>query len=331
MQQEQLEAHLTGEGGTAMAGMDQEKFHEYVNLAVGTLHAQQLGATAAEKAEDDRIKHAKALNAVLLTADLLEGKLVTDRIPALLRTRVLDDTTARTLVETQIKLTAAPDMAKYQKGQAATLEAALNEQKYDNKPLDPHLSENITDDFLQGRILKEEFTHLMGVQREVDAYKHQQGKEQGNEDVTHAHANLVQRLRTTGPADKFDALSEQTIAEAGQFFYRRMNQQPTADPWKVMKEAEDIFRPAIEKRLGLNKGDKAVLDDARMQGLVHTKVISPAAHRAYRDKTQEQEGWNIVQDALKNLPPPPQPGFFERLFKQKQAEARKPAGVMGGE
>jgi len=325
----QLQADVL-KSGTTPAGMDPEHLPQYVSIAVSTMHASQAQETADLKRQGAQVKLAQDANARNLTADILEGKPIGNQIPALLRARGLDDAVGRTLAELQTKLLAAPDMTQYQKGLAGQMEASLSALKYDNQALQDGLEQGLQSEFLQGHILKEEFTHLMGVFRGVEEYKHQQGKELGNQDVTHAHANLVQRLRTTGPADKFDALSEQTLAEAGQFFYRRMNQQPTADPWKVMKEAEDIFRPAIEKRLGLSKTDKAQLDDAKMQGLTHTKAMSPAGLKAYRDKAQEQAGWNIVQEALKALPPPPPPGFFERLREMvAPSKERKAPGVMG--
>jgi hypothetical protein len=111
-----------------------------------------------------------------------------------------------------------------------------------------------------------------------------------------------------------------------------MAMHPDGDPWKVAEDVSRQFKPIIEKRLGLSKTDKAVLEDAKMQGLVESKGISPAAHKAYRDKSQEDRGWEAVQKALKELPPPPQPGVLDRLLGiVSPSKARKPAGVMSGE
>ncbi len=170
--------------------------------------------------------------------------------------------------------------------------------------------------------------------RGVQDYRNQGGKESHNQDVSHAARNLKDRLKTTGPMDAYDMVSERNIAHAEQFFYRRMAQDPNADPWRVMEEGEKIFGTVSEKRDQIKGTDKARLEDARMHGLAESKAISPAAHKAYRDKQQEQAGWNIVQEALKNLPPPPPPGFFERLrglLPKGNAEkkTRKEPGVMG--
>ena len=327
-----LNRPLDGEG--VPAGMDAQKKANYINAAVNTLHQQQAGALQAEKESEKAIKFAQDESARTLRADMLEGKQIMGRLPDLLRSRQLDDAQVGPLLELQSKLAQVPDMSTYQRGLAVQIEASLSAAKHDNIPLAPHVEQNLVSSFVQGHILKDEFQHNMGILRDVQTHKQSQGNERKNQDISHAHTNLVQRLRTTGPADKFDALSEQTIAEAGQFYYRRMNQDPNADPWKTMQEAETIFRPAIEKRLGLSKTDKAVLDDAKMQGLVHTRAISPAAHSAYRGKAQEQAGWNIVQEALKNLPPPPPPGFIERLRgilpnAKSGSKPRKEPGVMG--
>lgn len=334
-----MQVVASGKLGFDDFNMDQAKSQHYNALAVSVLHGRQAEADKAVRAQEAVVKATQETNARMLTADILEGKPTGAAIPTLLRTRELSDNDGRTLTEFQRTLANAPNLANYQKGYAAKIEAKLEQQKYDNKPLDPRMAMGLVDDFNAGRIVKDEFTHLMGVVRGVDDYKHQTGKESANQNVSHAHSNMVGDLQTTGPADKFDALSKQTIEEADKFFWRKVGQDPNADPWKVAEEAGKIFKPVIEKRLGLSKTDKAVLDDARMVGLVHTKAISPAAHKAYKDKTQAEEGWRIVQETLKNLPPPPPPGFFERFkginpFKKNEAAAAKPRnapGVMGGE
>jgi hypothetical protein len=170
----------------------------------------------------------------------------------------------------------------------------------------------------------------MGALRSVEDYKHPQGTSDHNNNVAHGHANLKQDLTTTGSMDKYDALAGQTWESADQLFWRKMNQNPAADPWKVADEVSKIFKPVIEKRLALSITDNALLDDATMKGRLSSKAISPAGYKAYTDRTQHDRGWSAVQEALKGLPPPPPPGFFERLF-QKQSTERKPAGVMGGE
>ncbi len=320
-------------GATHIAGMDNAKFNQYVNTAVNTLHQRQTQEDAAGKAAEASIKRKQEVTAASATASVLRGQPVD--IASLVADRSLDDSVGRTLADIQKKDAHAQNPALYQRGLAAQTEAMLSQLKYDNKPLGRNVQASITDDYLHDRITKDEYGHLMSVYQSVDDYKHQEGKEQGNQDVSHANGNLKHELKTTGPADKYDALSEQTIVSADQFFWRKMSQNPNADPWQVAKEASAIFKPVIEKRLGVSKQDKAQLDDAQMQGLVHTKTISPAAHQAYKNKEQETEGWRIVQEAIANLPPPPPPGYFERLMgllpstKKAEAKPRKQPGVMG--
>jgi len=327
-------------GGAPPAGMDAQQLHHYVNIAVGTMHASQLQSDRILKLQEAEVKRVQDENARSLTADILEGNPIGNAIPTLLRSRGLDDGVGRTLHDLQKKLLSEPDLTNYQKELAPQIEASLGALKYSNTGLADSLEQGLVSDFVQGHILKEEFTHLMGVLRSVQDYKHQGGKEDHNANVTHAHSVLKQDLATTGPADKFDALAGQTLKEADEFFWRRMQQNPEGDPWKVAKEASDIFKPVIEKRLGLSKTDKGALDDAKMLGFKHSKAISPAAYQAYKDKDQQDKGWAIVQEAIKNLPPPPAPGFFDRLkgllpekkaTPQAKPKARKAPGVMGGE
>ncbi len=325
-------------GGAPPAGMDGNQMHHYTNIAIGTISAKQSQVDHIRKLQEAEVKANQDLNARNLTADLLEGKPIGSAIPTLLRSRGLDDGVGRTLAELQQKLISAPDMSKYQRELAPQIEASLGALKYSTTGLDDSIEQGLVSDFTQGHILKEEFTHLMSVLRGVQDYRNQGGKESHNQDVSHAHSNLERKLRIVGEGGKYlKPISEQTIAEAEQYYFRRINQQPDADPWKVMEEAINIFRPGVEKELGVNTTEKAVLNDARMQGLAHAGAITPAAHKAYKDKSQNERGWNAVQQALKDLPPPPPPGFFERLrglLPSKKSDApkgkeRKAPGVMG--
>ena len=325
----------TGKLGFDDFNMDQAKAQHYNAIAVNVLNQRQAAVDRAAKAEEAAVKKGQELTAASVTADIIERKPV--NVAPLVRSRQLDDTRGQTLNDLQTNYAQEQDPAKYQKGLAANTEMMLEQQKYDNKPLDTRLVDTITDDFLRDRITKDEHTHLMGVLASVEAYKHQEGKEDANKHIANAKDVLDRKLRVVGPGGMFlKPISEQTIAEANEFYYRRIRQDPKADPFKIMQEAVDIFRPGVEKDIGLSKIEKTTLDHARLEDLVHQKAVSPAAAKALRAKEEDTEGKRIVQEALKNLPPPPPPGLFDRLqglnpFKKKEAIAgeRKPAGVMG--
>ena len=328
--EEMLAMRVGGPTADRPMAMDWQKLAHYEQVATATLHTQQVAAEHQAKLQEAAVKQTQQINANALTADVLEGKDISARLPTMLRNREVDDAVARTLVELQTKLAMTPNMANYERGLAPQIEASLTAMKYAPEALQDGLEQGIVSDFLQGKILKDEFTHLMGVYRGVQEHKATGQQQAADKEVTHAHTNLVRNLRTTGPADKFDALSEQTIVEAEQFFWRQMAQTPQADPWQVMQKAETIFKPVIEKRLGLTKTDKAQLDDAKMKALRERKAISPAAYKSYTDQTQTERGRLAVQEAIRNLPPPPPPGFLERLFKKSSQPDRSP-GLMGGE
>lgn len=329
---EMLAMRAGGPNADRPMAMDWLKLTHYEQVATKTMHAQQTAAEHQLKLQEAAVKQTQQINANSLTADVLEGKDVSTRLPAMLRNREVDDAVARTLSDLQTKMAMTPNMANYERGLATQIEASLSAMKYQPEALQDGLEQGLVSDFLQGKILKEEFTHLMGVFRGVQEHKATGTQQAADKEVTHAHTNLVRNLRTTGPADKFDALSEQTIAEAEQFFYRKMRQNPTADPWQVMQQAETIFRPVIESRLSLSKTDKSKLDDAKMKALKERKAISPAAYKAYTDETQSSRGRQAVQEALKALPPPPQPGFLERMNPfNKSKKPDRSLGLMGGE
>ncbi len=326
-----------GAGATHIAGMDNAKFNQYVNTAVNTLHQRQIQEDAAGKAAESAIKRKQEATAASATADVMEGKPVD--LAGLVRSRDLDDAVGRTLHDVQITRIKAPNVMNYNPAVAAATEARLSLHKFDNKPIDRNAWETINRDYIAGRTSEPEHTRLMSLYRDVVTHKEQEGKEGSNQQVNHANANLKHELRTSGPADKYDALSEQTIVSADRLYWAKMTENPKADPWAVAKEVSTIFKPVIEKRLGFenDREGKKRLDDATMQGLVHTKAMSPAGYQAWKDETQESEGKRIVQETLANLPPPPPPGYLERLrgllpsTKKAEAKPRKPAGVMGGE
>lgn len=329
--EEMLAMRAGGPTAERPIAMDWEKLPTYEQNATLVLHTRQAEAASLAKAQEATVKAMQQQNANELTADVLEGKDVLGRIPTMLRNRQLDDTVGRTLADVQQKMASAPNMALYERGLATQIEASLSAMKYTPGALQDGLEQGIQSDFLQGKILKEEFTHLMSVWRGVQDHKNSQGHDALDKEVTHAHGNLVRSLQTSGPADKYDALAGQTIQEAEQFFYRQMSANPQADPWTVMQQAESIFKPVIEKRLGLTKTDKTMLDDAKMLALKERKVMSSAAYKAYRDESQSQRGREAVQEALRNLPPPPAPGFLERAKKFMQKSPERTPGVMGKE
>ena len=300
---------MEGDGNGIMT-MDPARRQEYRNLATNALSQQRL-------ADEQSVKQEQDANARQLTADILEGKPIGNAIPVLMRTGGLDDAVGRTLYELQHKVALGTDLAHYIKGLAGNLEASFRSMKYSVEPLHQGTEMNLAKLYIDGSITKEEMTHLMGVWQGVVDHRSQIGKEGQNRVVTHAHDNLVRSLRTTGPADKFDALSEQTIKEASQFFYQRIEADPQAKPWDVMKEAEGIFKPVIKDRLNMSKVDQSALDDAKMKALLHSKAISPATYKAWNENKQKTIGQGIVDEALRTLPPVQHSGFQEWLKSLK--------------
>lgn len=324
----------TGKLGPDDFNMDQAKAQHYNAVAVNTLNQRQAARDKFDKDQEKQVKATQDANAVQIQADLMEGKPSTPIAP-LLRQRGLDSKDAQRLYDFQITRTQTPNIMNYNQQTASATEAYLSVHKFDNKPIDRDAWRTITDDYNVGRISEPEHTRLMALYRDVENHKQQKDKDGGNAQVGHANANLKHELRTSGPADKYDALSEQTIVNADRTYWQMMIQNPNADPWETAKKVSAIYKPVIEKRLALGKEDKAKLDDARITGMVHTKTLSHAAAKALRDEKQDDEGKRIVQEALKNLPPPPPPGYFERFqnfLKKPEAQAAKPRktpGVMG--
>lgn len=310
--------------GERPEGMDQQKLGHYVNIANGTINARWAAMERAQRMAEHQRKLAKEEMVRGLTADLLDEKPgVVEQLPTLLRNNEIDDNDARTLHTLQRTLRLEPDLARYDRGLAAEMENDLNARKYDGKPLPDALSRLITDSFLEGRLLKDEFGHLMGVYRGVLDHKNAKGRDHKDKAITHARQNLASRIRTTGPMDKYDALSEEATADALKMFDLRMAQDPEADPWKVQEEATRLFEPVVKSRKMMGDTDQSKLDDARMKSLRDVKAISPATYKAWQERTQEERGRKAVEQAQDELPPPPKPGIFERMMQGIQDQWKK--------
>lgn len=296
---------LQGNGDDLMR-MDPTRVQEYRNLATATLRAQTL-------ANEQTVKQEQQANAQQLTADILAGKPIGAALVDLTRAGKLNDNDARTLDALHQTVALRPNLAQYVPGLSGNMEANFRTMKYSTQPLPTGIEMMVANRVVEGAITKEEGTHLMSVWQSVVDHRSTAGNESSNRVVNHAHDNLVRSLTTAGPLDKYDKLTGQTITEAERFFYNRLEADPKADPWAVMKEAESIFKPVIKDRLNIDKPDQLLLDDAKMRALVKSKAMSPAAYKAWQEQTQQQAGQNIVDDALRALPPPQPPGFFESM------------------
>lgn len=325
------------EGGENIAGMDAEKRNTYVNLAINTLHARQSATEDQQKKADKLLKEQQEITASQLKADALEGKSVQEKLAPLLRARLLDSDKVASILELQEKLAKVPDMAQYQRGLATRIETELSRMQYDGKPFNQALMDGLQSDYVQGHLLKDEFTHLSALARTVKAHKENETQAPRNSDISRAAANLEQVMESANKLTGFSAVGNQATAAAKEYFYRRVAQDEKANPWDVMHEAESRFKPLVEKQQGVSKVDQMLLDDAKLDSHVQLGTITPAAAKAMREKEQGNRGSKVVSEALKALPPPPAPGFFERLFQKKQTPEKKPAagnarkqpGVMG--
>ena len=157
-----------------------------------------------------------------------------------------------------------------------------------------------------------------------------------NSAVSRAAANLEQVLESANKLTGFSAVGNQATANAKEYFYRRVEQEPDANPWDIMHDAETRFKPIVEKQQGISATDQMLLNDAKREAGVRIGTISKAAAKAMASKEQGDRAHKIVSDTLKALPPPPPPGILERLgdfFSKKEKQPglvpRREPGVMG--
>jgi hypothetical protein len=312
------------EGGENIAGMDSEKRNVYVNLSINTLHAQQVQADTNQTRLDKELKAQQEANKSAIQAAIINGQPLPPGLSEMVRSRQVDGDDVTKMLSLQETLTKVPDMSRYQRGLATQIETRLSAMKYDNSPFNPALADGLQADYVQGHLLKDEFIHLMGIVRGIQEHKESATNTPKNSAIAQAHANLQQVMQSANKLTGFSAVGEQASAAASEYYYRRIEKEPNANPWDVMHDAETRFKPIVEKQQGISKVDQLLLDDAKFAASAQLGIVSKAV------MSQGDRGKKIVSDALKALPPPPEPGFFERLLgKKAPPKARKAPGVMG--
>jgi hypothetical protein len=176
------------------------------------------------------------------------------------------------------------------------------------------IENDLTDQVASGQMLATDAQAIMSQISEAQGHLQSEEKKSYNDDVQRAHKNVMSALTTTGLMDKFDALSEETKKNADEYFYKRLAQEPNANPWQIREETLKIFEPILKQRkeVGMQEGDKLKLDDARIEAGVQSGALSKAAAKAMRDQTQQEIGMRLREQFIKSYVPP-QPSMVERI------------------
>ena len=314
----QLESDYRTKGAHLPEGMDPTKLDTYRQMAYGTLDRSQRQRDAMNKAHEEAIKATQEQNYRGLYSQVLQrDPKAVEALPEMMANQGLTVEQAdkiRSTAEHLAKQDADNPALKKSSGLARfEFQKQVNRAKFGDGDLSA-IENDLTDQVTSGQMLATDAQAIMSQISEAQGHLQSEEKKSYNDDVQRAHKNVMSALTTTGIMDKFDALSEETKKNADEYFYKRLAQDPNANPWQIREETLKIFEPILKQRkeVGMQEGDKLKLDDARIEAGVQSGALSKAAAKAMRDQTQQDIGMRLREQFIKSYVPP-QPSMMERI------------------
>ena len=313
-----LESDYRTKGAHLPEGMDPTKLDTYRQMAYGTLDRSQRQRDAMNKAHEEAIKATQEQNYRGLYSQVLQrDPKAVEALPEMMATQGLTVEQAdkiRSTAEHLAKQDADNPALKKSSGLARfDFQKQVTRAKFGDGDLSA-IENDLTDQVASGQMLATDAQAIMSQISEAQGHLQSEEKKSYNDDVQRAHKNVMSALTTTGIMDKFDALSEETKKNADEYFYKRLAQEPNANPWQIREETLKIFEPILKQRkeVGMQEGDKLKLDDARIEAGVQSGALSKAAAKAMRDQTQQDIGMRLREQFIKSYVPP-QPSMMERI------------------
>ena len=314
----QLESDYRTKGAHLPDDMDPTKLDTYRQMAYGTLDRSQKQRDAQNKANEEAIKATQEQNYRGLYSQVLQrDPKAVEALPEMMANQGLTVEQAdkiRSTAEHLSKQDADNPALKQSSGLARfEFQKQVNRAKFGDGDLSA-IENDLTDQVASGQMLATDAQAIMSQISEAQGHLQSEEKKSYNDDVQRAHKNVMSALTTTGIMDKFDALSEETKKNADEYFYKRLAQEPNANPWQIREETLKIFEPILKQRkeVGMQEGDKLKLDDARIEAGVQSGALSKAAAKAMRDQTQQDIGMRLREQFIKSYVPP-QPSMMERI------------------
>ncbi len=302
-------------------GMDDEKLGNYLNIAIS-----EMGRI--DKQQNTEIKALQEGNQARFTQQAIMGNMDRGLLATVIGERGIDPDKAAGLIELNLKMQKQQNLDKILPQRTGQIETRLRGMKFDPNVTPEKMDQFrqlIFDEFTQDHISKEDFQHLNGVWQSAQDWLHSEGRSNQNRAVSHAHEVLQDSLRVVGPL-AFDALGQQTLRNATEYFYREMDKDPNQNAMDVAVKAEKIFKPVLAERQKLGQNDQDRLTDAHMNALRQSGALSEAAYKDYKAGMETKKGQRIVDNFLSTLPPEEETGWFDRtmqLFKGAKPGQKK--------
>lgn len=296
--------------------LDSTKLPEYTKIAFGSLANRQAITDREQKETDQKIAASQKQTYADLFSRVLQGQSVAGELPGLIQGNGLEVEQANNLraVEHTLKVQQAEDPTLKKISALALFDYTkqITQAKFTDGNLSD-IEDHVTDDLKDGKMIPTDAQTILGQLRDAEGYQQSEAKQAQNQRVQTAHKNLMSALTTTGPLDKYDALSEEAKTNADQYFWNAMGKNPNQDPWKLKADIEQIWNPVLADRKKII-GDQAqtLFDEAKVQTMVQTGALTRAGAKAIRDRQENEKGRKIVTDFLSTYKPP-EPSFLEKM------------------
>lgn len=190
--------------------------------------------------------------------------------------------------------------------------STITKAKFGNGNLD-EIEIQVSVDLERGEMLPTDAQNVMKQISEAKGHLQNEAQQVHNSTVQAAHKNMMNALTTSGPLDKYDALSEQAKEGADRDFWDLMRKNPNGDPWEMREKVMKRWEPVIAERKNVvGESSQVKLDDAKLDSMVQRGAMSKAGAKAVRERQENEKGRKIVSDFLSTYKPP-EPTIWDKV------------------
>lgn len=293
-----------------------EKLSHYTAVAFGQLQHQQAEIDRKNKAAEAQTKMVHEQTYRDSMARVLSGESVSGELPQKLNENQMSAEQAHTIrtVEHTIQQQDRnnPALIEASKVKLVGYTKNITKAKFGMGNIDD-IETEITADLESGTIRAEEAQNALGQLREAKGYQVSEAQQVQAQTVQAAHKNMMGALTTSGPLDKYDALSEQAKEGADRDFWDLMRKNPNGDPWAMREQVMKRWEPVIAERKNVvGESSQVKLDDAKIESMVQRGAMSKAGAKAVRERQENEKGRKIVSDFLSTYKPP-EPTIWDKV------------------
>lgn len=293
-----------------------EKLAHYTAIAFGQLQHQQAEIDRKNKAAETQTKMIHEQTYRDSMARVLSGETVSGELPQKLNENLMSADQAHTIRTVEHTLQQQdrnnPALIEASKVKLVGYTKDITKAKFGMGNIED-LESQIMADLESGQLRAEEAQNALGQLREAQGYQVSEAQQVQSQTVQAAHKNMMNALTTSGPLDKYDALSEQAKEGADRDFWDLMRKNPNGDPWEMREKVMKRWEPVIAERKNVvGESSQVKLDDAKLESMVQRGAMSKAGAKAVRERQENEKGRKIVSDFLSTYKPP-EPTIWDKV------------------